>query len=116
MLFPDPVTAQPVLEELPKWRALKDILAEVQQERIKLKPLGDTLPTEAREVEPDNKLAPIVVVCKELYMSLQLKQAIAGTANVPLVHNTYPSRCFCPFASILAQEVFLSTILTHQQL
>lgn len=65
-------TAKPILEELPKWGTLRDILQEIQK---------DILST---SVEPsqENLQPSILVVCKELYMCRQLTHAVSGRLRI----------------------------------
>lgn len=86
----DSVVAGPVLEELPKWSSLRDILEEAQRDRRKVQ--------EGRSRQaggssgggcPVQGISPILVVCKELYMCQQLPQAVAGGA----VHFVVRPKC-----------------------
>ena len=57
---------RPVLEHLPKWEALKDLLSEIQQE------------IRNASHRDNEKEKSILIVCREMFLKSQLQWAIQG--------------------------------------
>ncbi|KAG2375823.1 hypothetical protein LR48_Vigan06g016400 [Vigna angularis] len=64
-----------VLEEAPKWKVLREVLEEVEEERQKAGMLGEEIFTEGEDT--DNGI--VLVACKDEMSCLQLEECITGS-------------------------------------